>query len=85
MHTLAKTKRPAKTEIVFAGRSDQTNPRFVWLKLPRFGKTAGSCPAVKPNQLPNVAPNCSVDVVGIQTPRLPESSGPPNANVGNAP
>ena len=35
----------------------QTNPRLACAKFPKFGNTAGSCAAVKPNQLASVAPN----------------------------
>lgn len=61
------------------------NPMFWVVKLARFGKTLGKSSAETPNQVASVAPYWSSDIVGIQLPRLPESSGPPSASVGKLP
>ena len=61
------------------------NPRFCWLKFPKFGNIVARLPCDTPNQLASVAAYCVTDVVGIHRPSFPLSSGPPNSSVGNVP
>ena len=49
------------------------------------GNTSASAASSAPNQRPRVAAYCSVAVVGIQLPWLPESSGPPTVWSGKVP
>jgi len=61
------------------------NPIFFDAKFAKFGNTVESEVSGIPNHDANDAPYWSIDVVGIQRPRVSVSLGPPNANVGNAP
>src|SRR5450432_1439933 len=61
------------------------NPRLVFGNAPMFGNTYGRSDSAMPNQRASVAPYCSSDVVGIQRPSLPRSSGPFSACVGTVP
>jgi hypothetical protein len=65
-----------------AVRAHCMNPRSGDAKFPRFGNAQDRSACDAPNHLPSVAPNCAVEIVGIHTPRLLASSGPPSAKVG---
>ena len=52
---------------------------------PMLGKTLGMLLLETPNHLASVAEYSSTEVVGIQAPRLPVSSGPPDWRTGMEP
>src|SRR5580698_7715855 len=49
-------------------------------KFPKFGKTVANALDGIPNHEHSVAPYWSIDVVGIQRPRVSVSFGPPSSN-----
>ncbi|MEA2693992.1 MAG: hypothetical protein QOJ16_3379 [Acidobacteriota bacterium] len=61
------------------------NPKSGLLKRLKLGNTVAMSVEVTPNQRARVALYSSTEVVGIQRPWLPESSGPPSLKVGTLP
>jgi hypothetical protein len=62
-----------------------TKPNVAGAKECRFGSTLARPAASTPNQLASVAAYWSTDVVGIQRPSVPSSSGPASPSVGQVP
>ena len=50
-----------------------------------FGKTVATSLAGKPYRFASVAAYRSIDIVGMERPMFPESSGPERASVGHLP
>ena len=61
------------------------NPRSAVSKWPMFGKTVATSLAGSPYHGASVAAYWSTEVVGMNRPWFPESSGPPRASVGQSP
>lgn len=82
---IIKAASPATTKTIFRIWQQSAyfmNPRSIDANRPMFGSTSGISLDVTPNHFARVAEYSSTDVVGIQLPRVPVSSGPPTCRIG---